>query len=763
MKERALLGFVLCMAVWSVPSPAFEARPLRVEDILSLKEFSEFTPLRFSPDGQRLVYAAKDNRKRGINALDQYPRTGVPLNGFGSDLFIAQVATGEVTNLTGGVGNNWAPAWSPDGRYLAFLSDRDGSGQGKLWVCELSSGQMWKASDKDARGNEIQWLPDNQDVLLTVLPANLTPAEYADRLSGATEDKTVDLQEEVVAGSTVLVYHSGLGRSGDKANGPWNLERSLRDLVLVNIHSGKVKYIDHGHRIAAYSLSPDGSKVALTTAKRFEKAASQQVLFDLTVFEIEPGEQRVLASDVPLRPDGSSFSWSPDSARLVYQTGGPDATGDCYVAEFRGLAPRNVTNLASRLQHGVQPPVWDPQGDQIYFLAGDSIWKVSLSRGISAKLARIRGHRTIELVAKDGIALSNGNRRLLVLTYDDEQKQSGFYEVDPGSGDSTNLLEKKQSYGAAGQQRNVATSPSGDLLAFVIEDAEHTPDIWITSSDLRVLRQLTHLNPNLRQYQTGAARLIEWRSLEGQLLHGVLLLPSGYTAGRNYPLVVCVYGGASLSNLLAQFGPACGGMNMQLLATRGYAVLLPDAPQRVGTPMYDLAKTILPGVEKTIELGIADPSRLGIMGHSYGGYSVMCLLVETARFKAAIAVDGFGDLIAAYGQMNKDGSSFGQSAAETGQMLMGSTLWQLRDRYVENSPVFYLDRIETPVLLVHGSADPTVSSFLTDELFAGLRRLNKEVAYAKYEDEGHSPLDWSYANQIDYCSRVIQWFDRNLK
>jgi dipeptidyl aminopeptidase/acylaminoacyl peptidase len=178
--------------------------------------------------------------------------------------------------------------------------------------------------------------------------------------------------------------------------------------------------------------------------------------------------------------------------------------------------------------------------------------------------------------------------------------------------------------------------------------------------------------------------------------------------------------------------------------------------------MLDLAKTILPGVDKVISLGIADPDRLGVMGHSYGAYSVLSLIVQTRRFKAAMESDGMGDLISAYGQMQRDGTSFHTSIMEQGQGLIGGTPWELRQRYIENSPLFYFDRVETPLLIVHGSEDTAVPAFLGDEVFVALRRLGKHVEYAKYEGENHSPLNWSYPNQTDLCNRLIDWFDRYL-
>jgi dipeptidyl aminopeptidase/acylaminoacyl peptidase len=259
----------------------------------------------------------------------------------------------------------------------------------------------------------------------------------------------------------------------------------------------------------------------------------------------------------------------------------------------------------------------------------------------------------------------------------------------------------------------------------------------------------------------GTTRLIEWLSDDGERLHGALLLPPDYLKGKQYPLIVVVYGGTSLSDFFDHFG--WYGFNLQLFATHGYAVLLPDAPQHPGTPMLDLAKTVLPGVNKVIEMGIADPNRLGLMGHSYGGYSTLSLIVQTTRFKAAVEAAGPGDIFGLYGEMDGAGFGYGSAIAEQGQGLMGGSPWEFRNRYIENSPIFYLDRIDTPVLIVHGSRDSAVAAFLGDEIFVGLRRLGKEVEYAKYEGEEHSPLFWSYANQVDFWKRVVAWFDKYLK
>jgi len=178
--------------------------------------------------------------------------------------------------------------------------------------------------------------------------------------------------------------------------------------------------------------------------------------------------------------------------------------------------------------------------------------------------------------------------------------------------------------------------------------------------------------------------------------------------------------------------------------------------------VLDLLKAVLPGVDRVVELGIADPARLGLMGHSFGGYNTIALLTETTRFKAAVMSAGLADLVADYGQLNSDGTSYGISVIEHGQFLMNATPWEHAERYLENSPILHLDRVSTPLLIVHGTEDSAVRPNLADEVFVGLRRLGREVVYAKYIGEEHHQEQWRFANQLDYWTRVLTWFDDHL-
>jgi dipeptidyl aminopeptidase/acylaminoacyl peptidase len=151
------------------------------------------------------------------------------------------------------------------------------------------------------------------------------------------------------------------------------------------------------------------------------------------------------------------------------------------------------------------------------------------------------------------------------------------------------------------------------------------------------------------------------------------------------------------------------------------------------------------------------------MGHSYGGYSTLALIAQSSLFKAAVMRAGMGDLISGYGQLGPDGTNGGIAWSESGQGRMGGSPWEFRERYLGNSPIFSLDRIKTPLLIIHGEQDVAVPVFLADQVFTGLRRLGRAVTYVRYAGEGHWEGDWSYANQVDVLNRQIAWFNRHLK
>jgi dipeptidyl aminopeptidase/acylaminoacyl peptidase len=727
-------------------------------------------PITVSSDGKRLAYTVQDNEKMRATNMRIYARTGVPPWAVGADVYVQPVASRASRNLTQGRGDNWLPAWSPDGRYLAFLSDRDPDGQAHLWVWDTRNDGLRKLSNISVRGNQIEWSPDSKELLVTALPTGLSPEDYDQKLSAREHDNQED--QHSVRGSTVIVYRAGEHpHQGEAApnSDPWNLDRWLRDLVLVDIETGESAILVRGKRITWYSISPDGTHIAYTIPDRFEEPGSQQVLFELAVVETATYHSRTLASKIRLSYRGAEFSWSPESLRLSYLEDGPGIIGDCYVVDVNDGTRTKLTDFP-RADSGSfkrsSRPLWNSTGTHLYFARGGVLWEVGLQKRKAAKIAEIPDRQIVASIPyrQNLLWMHDGGASTVVVTHDNSGKQDGLYKVDLRTGKYGKLLEQGQCYTCSNLEENFTVAADSQDLFYFSEDAQHDGDLWISDAAFLRPRRLTQINAQFDQFQMGAARLIHWLSSDGEELQGALLLPANYNEKTHYPLIVWVYGGALQSNDFDHFGFLGNGpFNMQLLATRGYAVLLPDIPLHVGTPRLDLIKAVLPGVNKVIEMGIADPVRLGVMGHSFGGYSTLAIVSQTDRFKAAVVASGFGDTFADYGSMGKSGTAFGTSTQEHGPGSMGGTPWQFRERYIENSPAFYLDRTSTPVLLIHGDEDATVAPFLSDQIFVGLRRLGKEVEYAKYPGEGHSPLLWKYDNQLDFSRRVIEWFDRRLK
>ena len=739
-----------------VRAPSFEVtgfreQPLSPEDVESVLSFPPPATLSVSPDGQFVAYALNDPRRRGeFIGQSLFTTTGISLFGTGCDVWLTNATTGRSENITNGQGSSWSPVWSPNGNYLAFYSDRGGNAQ--LWVRE-KSGAIRRVSDAIVRAisswQKPLWTNDSENVIARVLPAAMS-VEEANALIGAppTANKP-----------DVLVYTS----PATTVPQAWQTSGHLSDLAMIDVTHGTIRRLALGVKSSWQSVAPNGNELAFTTITRFQSAKSQQLLYDLVVVNLNDYQSRTIASDLNLSEPGRAISWSPDSKQLSYVEGGPQAKAHCYLISIMGGSPREAIKGSSleidRTQFPPPAPVWDSDGQHLYVISSTKeLWEIELMSGNTRKVAVVPNRIIVEIAESDTTRQATqdcrSGRCLTLVTRDVQSKQMGLFMVDLKEGEVQQLLEENKYYSAA--------LTNGNNIFFIAEDVERPPDVW--RFDLKSLqaRQLTNTNPKLNSMTLGASKLVKWMTNDGKKVNGALLLPSNYQKDKTYPLITYVRGGVLGSDSVNRFGfRHQQGENLQLFATRGYAVLYPDIPMKTGTPMRDIADAVLPGVSKVIELGIADPDQLGIMGHSYGGYSTLSIIVQTIRFKAAVCSAGPANLFSLYGQFGEDGMTRGVGASEDGEGRLAGSPWEFRERYIENSPYFYLDRVRTPLLIIQGTKDTAVSPFISDELFVALRRLGKNAVYLKYVGEDHGA--WSPKNQIDRLHRIIQWFDEHLK
>jgi dipeptidyl aminopeptidase/acylaminoacyl peptidase len=284
---------------------------------------------------------------------------------------------------------------------------------------------------------------------------------------------------------------------------------------------------------------------------------------------------------------------------------------------------------------------------------------------------------------------------------------------------------------------------------------------------------LPDLNPQLAQIEEPRWMSFEYLSLDQSRQYAKLLLPHGYVAGTRYPTVVWVYGGSTQSEDGSPESRNNGDFsNLLLLAGHGYAVLFPSMPlAEAGSgidPILHLNDGVDPAIEKAVALGIVDPNRLAVMGHSYGGYSVYGLLTQTHRYCAGIAMMGISDLVSGYAEFDPRfrysdpnyAAVAGPEDEESTQMRMGVPLWADPEKYVRNSPVFSANKIETPLLIVSGDQDGIIG-MQDEQMFTVLNRRGRRVEFVRYLGEQHG-LE-SPPNIIDMWKRVFAWLDTYVK
>lgn len=287
-------------------------------------------------------------------------------------------------------------------------------------------------------------------------------------------------------------------------------------------------------------------------------------------------------------------------------------------------------------------------------------------------------------------------------------------------------------------------------------------------------RTLLSLNRQLDEIAKAEYRNIQYQTSDAKQLSGSLLLPHGYTPGKRYPLIVYVYAGtlAPAGDWASPYSQrSYTFFNPMIFAGRGYAVLVPSMPlEPMGSPsdpMLDLDKGVKPAIERIVEMEIADPDRVGVLGFSYGGYSVYGLVTQTDRFKAGVAAVGMTDLTSYYGMLDQryrfsepPNPMWAPFLLETQQMRMGVSLWEDRERYLRNSPYFHADKVTTPLLMIHGDLDAVPLS-QAEQFFVAMNRLGKRAKLVRYLGEGHS-VD-SPGNTLNMWEHILTWFDEFLQ
>lgn len=344
---------------------------------------------------------------------------------------------------------------------------------------------------------------------------------------------------------------------------------------------------------------------------------------------------------------------------------------------------------------------------------------------------------------------------MLLRAENEETRDSGFYRdrVDGGQPEKLGMDAKDFS--------NPTKARDAEVMLLSASRFDVFPDLWVTDANFEKATRVSDGDAQRARFNWGTAELVKFKNVDGVPLKGILMKPENFDPHRQYPMIVYIY--ERLTQGLHSFrnpGPGTS-INPTFYVSNGYLVFMPDIVYTIGYPGQSALKCVLPGIQAVVDKGFVDEKAIGIQGHSWGGYQIAYMVTQTNRFRAAAPGALVSNMTSAYSGIRWGTGLPRQFQYEQSQSRIGGSLWDYPLRYLENSPVFRADRVETPLLMIHNDEDDAVPWYQGIEYYLALRRLGKEVYMFSYNGEKHGLR--KRINQKDYTRRLQEFFDHFLK
>lgn len=347
------------------------------------------------------------------------------------------------------------------------------------------------------------------------------------------------------------------------------------------------------------------------------------------------------------------------------------------------------------------------------------------------------------------------NKPVYLSLYGEWTKKSGYALLKPG-GVVQSLVWLDKNVGS------LAKAKDAEIYAYTMQDYDDSPDVFVGSADLQNAKQVTATNSFQKDYAWGHSELITYTTDKGRKLQGALIYPAGYEPGKKYPMIVYNYELLS-QNVHRYVVPSDRSYyNISVFSSHGYIVLEPDIVFRMRQPGWSVVECVTAGVKKVIEMGIVDPKRIGIIGHSMGGFNSSFVATHTdGIFAAAVAGAPITDQVSYYGDHHWGSGIAETDHIETGQERMEVALYEDLQAYIDNSAVYNVHNMTVPLLLEAGDKDGIIAWYQSIMLYNIARRAEKNVVMLGYIGEDHGLRQKQ--NQRDYQRRILAWFGHYLK
>jgi dipeptidyl aminopeptidase/acylaminoacyl peptidase len=402
---------------------------------------------------------------------------------------------------------------------------------------------------------------------------------------------------------------------------------------------------------------------------------------------------------------------------------------------------------------------WTKDDHEVLIYDHFDIWQVSPDGGGAKNLTDSvgrRDHIQFRYVRLDQRERSiDPAKPLLLHAENEETRDSGFYRDRVNGGLPEKLIMGAKDY------NNPTRAKDADVLIFTASRFDEFPDIWVTDSSFKAPKKISNGDAQRAQFNWGTAELVNFKNTDGVPLKGLLLKPDNFDPKKKYPMIVYIYERLT-QGLHSWRAPAPGtSINAAYYVSNGYLIFMPDIVYTTGYPGRNALQCVLPAVQAVVDRGFVDENNIGIQGHSWGGYQIAYMVTQTNRFKAAEAGAAVANMTSAYSGIRWGTGLPRQFQYEHSQSRIGGSLWEYPMRYLENSPIFHVDKVQTPLLLINNDEDDAVPWYQGIEFFLGLRRLNKEAYMFSYNGEKHGLR--KRINQMDYTRRMQEFFDHFLK
>jgi dipeptidyl aminopeptidase/acylaminoacyl peptidase len=498
------------------------------------------------------------------------------------------------------------------------------------------------------------------------------------------------------------------------------------------------------------------------TGKPYEKLITWEGWYsDIYVVDIQTGQRQKILEKHAYRP-----YLSPDGQYIVYFK---DSLWHSYATKTgsREVISKGITHPLYNEKNDV-PTHAQPYGfsgftgDSLSAIINDKydLWWVSLDGSREPlNLTSGRNERWSYMVRKmnEKEPYLPYDKPLFVSALNENNKRARFGYLKEVKSPGVKIIRED-----AEMIVEVKKAQSTDKFIYRSSTFNRYPEIVFTNLEFSPLSVVTNTNPQQKDYFWGTVELVEWKSASGEMLQGLMYLPENRTPNSKAPLLVYYY--EKYSDMIHRHyapAPSASVINPTEYLSRGYAVFIPDITYKTGAPAQSAYDAIMSGTDYILtKYNFIDESRMGLQGQSWGGYQTAMLITMTNRFKAAMAGAPVSNMTSAYGGVRWGTGLSRMFQYEKGQSRLGKNLWEDRDRYLKNSPLFYLDKVNTPLLIMHNDEDGAVPWYQGIELYMGLRRLESPVWMLNYNNEDHNLM--KRHNRRDLSIRMQQFFDHYL-